>query len=274
VVFSQSGAGLRTFVASPFSTWIKAGPVGVDVSHAEFRGRQEAIVLRAGEARELEYVLQPLPRLGFLRVSVNVPGAVVMLSGRPLGRAPLESVTIESGAYQLEVQAPGFRPFVKPVTVTHNQQTEVAVTLEAGAGFSGSVAADGVGTPSWVGWSFIATGLAAAGGGYGMYLHARAEADALDARFEPPAGEDLAPELEAAYQRAFDSDIRPWITGYTIVFSAAGALALTGAALLVLDPEGEPLTAAAAGPLTLSRRSPWRRRGSLSGARCASERAR
>lgn len=246
VVFSQSGAGLRTFVASPFSTWIKAGPVGVDVSHSEFRGRQEAIVLRAGDSRELEYVLQPLPRLGFLRVSVNVPGALVMLSGRSLGRAPLEALTIESGAYQLEVQAPGFQPFVKPITVTHNQQTEVAVALEAGAGFSGSVNPEVSGTPSWVGWSFIATGLVAAGGGLGMYLHASSEAEALDALYEPPAGEDLAPEREAAYQQAFDSDIRPWITGYTIVFSAAGALALTGAALLVFDPEGEALPAAAA----------------------------
>ena len=138
VALSHPERGLRTFATSPFSTWLRAGTSSVDLSHPEFRGRQETLTLAAGETRELEYVLVPRPRLGFLRVSVNVPNAQVLLSGRQLGRAPLDVVTLETGAYQLEVKASGFEPFVQPITVVQDAQTEVAVTLEPGVGRSGA----------------------------------------------------------------------------------------------------------------------------------------
>jgi hypothetical protein len=82
-----------------------------------------------------------------------------------------------------------------------------------------------------------------------MYQHADGEADALADRYRPEPGEYRTPEAEAAYRAAFDADVRPWVTGYAIVFSAAGALALTGAALLVFDPEEDAAaTAATSGP--------------------------
>ncbi len=243
VTFSHPERGPRTFTASPFSTWLRTGTQGVDVSHPEFRGRQESLTLAAGETRELEYVLVPRPRLGFLRVSVNVPNALVLLSGRTLGRSPLEVVPIETGAYQLEVKAAGFKPFVQPLTVVQDTETEVPVTLEADAGYSGAVAEDSDGTPAWVGWAFIGAGTALAGGGLGMFLHGDGQAEDLAARFAPNAGENQTAENKAAYRAAYASDVRPWQIGSAIVFSAAGALALTGVGLLILDPEGETVTA-------------------------------
>ena len=82
---------------------------------------------------------------------------------------------------------------------------------------------------------------------------------ALSSLTPEPLGETEA--QKEAYRAAYDKDIRPWIVGYSIVFGAAGPLALTGPGLLILDPEADavasrgatftPTFAAAPGGLSL-----------------------
>ncbi len=240
-VVTMADGKIETFVTAPFSAWVKAGETQISITNPEFKGVQETRTFKAGDEKELTYVLTPLPKLGFLRVSVNVPGATVSLSGRNLGKTPLQSQTVEAGAYQLEISAEGYEPWLEPVTVEKDTVTELSITLVPRDGVPKPIPAETRGTPSWVGWTLIGSGVAMAGGGAGVFMLAKDEADALGRRYAVVEGE--ANDNEEAYLDEFDRKVVPLNALSTGLFIGGGALVVTGAVLLLVDPE-EPMPAA------------------------------
>lgn len=239
-VVTMADGQIETHVTAPFSIWVKAGETQLSITNPEFKGIQETRAFKAGEEKELTYVLTPLPKLGFLRVSVNVPGATVSLSGRSLGRTPLQTQTVEAGAYQLEISAEGYAPWLEPVTVVKDTVTELSVTLTPRDGVPKSIPPETRGTPSWVGWTLIGSGVALAGGGAGVFMLAKDEADALGRKYAVVEGQGNP--QEEAYLDEFDRKVVPLNALSTGLFIGGGALVVTGAVLLLVDPE-EPVEA-------------------------------
>ncbi len=240
-VVTMADGQIETFVTAPFSTWVKAGETQISITNPEFKGTQETRTFKAGEEKELQYILTPLPKLGFLRISVNVPGAWVSLSGRAIGRTPLETQTIEAGAYQLEISADGYDPWLEPVTIEKDAVRELSITLLPRDGVPKPIPTATSGTPSWVGWTLIGSGVALAGGGAGVFMLAKDEADALGRKYAIVEG--TPDNDEQAYLDAFDRKVVPLNALSTSLFIGGGALVVTGAVLLLVDPE-EPLPAA------------------------------
>lgn len=231
VVVTMADGQIETHVFSPFSMWVKAGETIFSLSNPAFKGLQENVQFKAGEERELEFVLTPLPRLGFLRVSVNVPGASVTLSGKPLGKTPLQSATVEAGAYQLEITAPGYAPHLGAVTIEKDAVTEVTVTLEPHDGVLKPMVRATTGTPSWVGWTLIGSGLAVGAGGAGVFMHAVSRARYVETVYADVGGDE--------FQDAVDRIVLPLNIGANVMMIAGGGAIVTGLILLLADPEEE-----------------------------------
>ncbi|MFO0748573.1 MAG: PEGA domain-containing protein [Myxococcota bacterium] len=117
-------------VQTPFATWVPAGKTKITGTNPNFKTREEQVDLAAGEDRDLQLVLQPLPRQGFLLVRVNIAGATVALAGQPIGKSPLESFPYEAGVYQLEVRARGYKPDMQEVVIVQDEVATVNVSLE------------------------------------------------------------------------------------------------------------------------------------------------
>lgn len=75
-----------------------------------------------------------------LRVTANVPGALVYLggnhafAGRPLGEAPLEARDLVPGVYSIIVERPGLETFLVQKTVDKGQNASVAAELKPALG--------------------------------------------------------------------------------------------------------------------------------------------
>jgi len=89
------------------------------------RGEQER-VLREAAFR----LLAPERFQGTLIVTVDVPGAVVFLNGKPLGKAPLGSTRVQAGTHALRVTHPSYHDFVRFVRVGFDRTTKVTVSLK------------------------------------------------------------------------------------------------------------------------------------------------
>jgi len=234
-ILTMADGKTQTFVTSPFTVWVKVGETQINVTNNDFKSNQQVYNVTPGEEKELQIVLSPLPRLGFLRLSVNVPGANVSLSGRVLGKTPLQSVAVDAGVYQLEVQAPGYEKHLEPITITKDAISELTVTLKSNAGTLRPIPTETTGTPSWVGWTLVGSGIAVAGGGLATYLVAADKANALGLKY--PIIEGAEDTNTVAYLAAFDREVQPLNIASTAMFIGGGVLATTGIILLLASPE-------------------------------------
>jgi hypothetical protein len=249
VVVTMPDGVSETHVLAPFTLWVKAGDTAFNISNPSFKGLQETRTFKAGEEREVEFVLTPLPRLGFLRVSVNVPGADVTLSGKPLGKTPLPSTTVEAGAYQLEITAPGYAPYLGAVTVEKDAVTEVTVALEPQDGVLKPIPKDTKGTPAAVAWTLIGSGLAVAGGGVGVFMHGVSKADEVGKRYPLDPGNPGTQELQRQkFEAAVDRVVVPLNIGANVMMGVGGAAILTGIILLIADPEEDATAESTSAP--------------------------
>ncbi len=108
-------------------------------------------------ARERQTANKPrLIELGSLKVHVDRPGALILMDGRLLGRAPLEDpLSLGAGRYRLDVIAPGQIPFRSEVEIAPGVLTSAyAQSLPLGR--------DRESTKPRV-WTWLAAGLAAGG---------------------------------------------------------------------------------------------------------------
>lgn len=213
----------ETHVSTPFQSWVPAGRTKLVGTNPNFKTGEQTLDLAAGEDREVSLVLIPLPKQGFLQVSVNQPGATVTVSGRLAGKSPLAGLAWEVGAYELEVKLRGYQTHREQLVINEDSVTSVNVSLQPEvAGGTDS------GVEPWVGWTLIGSGAVLAGVAlyveYGLGFPAQEKADPL-----PPG-----PEYDAAHQKAINYETAAIITGIV-----AGGLAATGVYLLVFEAPPE-----------------------------------
>ncbi|MCC6622824.1 MAG: PEGA domain-containing protein [Deltaproteobacteria bacterium] len=225
----------QRFVQAPFATWAPAGQTRITGTNPSFKTRDETIELAAGEDRELALVLQPLPKQGFLQISVNIAGATITMAGQPIGKSPLPSLPYEAGVYQLEVRAKGHVPHVQEVIIVQDEVASINVSLEPDKAADPDPDDEAGGVPSWVGWTLIGAGAAA--GGVAAYLQfgkavpTQNEANDLPV---PPVGTPDT-EYDRLHDKAVDYQTAAIVTGIVGL-----ALAGTGAVLLLTDGGDEP----------------------------------
>ncbi|MCB9603493.1 MAG: PEGA domain-containing protein [Sandaracinus sp.] len=111
------------------------------------------------------------PSTGTLRVDGTVEGATVTLDERPAGETPVAApLTVSPGAHALELSREGFLPFRAEVDVQAGSVTAAYARLSPATEYR-SVRGRRI-------WTWVLTGLAAAGLGasLGLGVHARSEA--------------------------------------------------------------------------------------------------
>jgi len=209
----------ETHVSTPFQSWVPAGRTKLVGTNPNFKTGEQTLELTAGEDREVSLVLIPLPKRGFLQVSVNQPGATVTVSGRLAGKSPLAGLAWEVGAYELEVKLRGYQTIRQQVVVNEDSVTSVNVSLAPEIG--GSKADDGV--APWVGWTLVGSGVAL--GGVALYLE-YGKAFPAQKVADPLTGA----EYDRAHQKAINFETAAIITGIV-----AGGLAATGLFLLIFE---------------------------------------
>jgi len=220
-----------TRVSSPFQAWVPAGRTKLVSSNPSFKTSEQTLDLVPGEDRELNIVLVPLAKKGFVQVSVNVAGATISLSGEVLGQSPLASTPWDEGVYDLEVKLKGYVTHRESVIVKPDSVVSVNVALRPDASSPPEVVDDPTGgVPSWIGWTLLGTGIAA--GGVATYLQfgkakpLEREANALD---PIPETQD---EYDRLRNRALKYQTSAIVTGIT-----GGVLAATGLYLLLAESE-------------------------------------
>ncbi len=232
VVLTYPSGTEVTHTSSPFATWAPTGKTRLIGTNPNFKTTELSVDLVAGEDREVSLVLQPIPRQGFIQLSINVAGASVTLAGTPIGKSPLGSVTYDAGVYDLEVRLKGYKPHRESVAVAVDQVTSLNVVLvpdsedvtPPGEASSGS---------SWLGWTFVGTGVVAGGAAaylqFGQALPAEDQAEALDP----------GPDTDAQYNRLIRK-AEDFQTAAIVTAIVGGALIGTGIVLLVTDSGGQP----------------------------------
>lgn len=144
-------------------------------SNPNFKTGEQSLDLAAGEDREINVVLVPLPKQGFLQVSVNQPGATISLSGRVAGKSPLAGLAWEVGVYELEVKLRGYQTHRAQIVINEDTVSSINIALLLGAG--GDTAGSGV--DPVIGWTLLGSGVALGVGAlamqFGVARHGRHE---------------------------------------------------------------------------------------------------
>ena len=230
VVLTFPSGEEESHVTTPFQTWIPAGRTRLVGTNPAFKTGEQSLDLAAGEDREVSIVLLPLPKQGFLQVSVNQPGATISLSGVLVGKSPLPGTAWDVGVYELTVELEDYATHREQIVINEDSVTTVNVAL-----VSEDEANSGGGVPAWVGWSLVGTGAVA--GGIAAYLQFGKAKDAED------RAEALPKDNVADFNRLIEQAERYQLAAQ-ITTVVAVALVGTGVYLLVFEPEEDGQAAA------------------------------
>jgi len=224
VVLTFPSGEAETHLATPFVAWIPAGKNTIVGTLPGFKTGEETLKLAAGEERELNLVLLPEPKQGFLQISVNQPGAKITLSGELIGRSPLPGTAWNVGVYELEVTLHGFQPYREQIIISEDAVTSVTAALVAKE--LGSTPKVDEGVPAWVGWTLVGSGVLA--GGTALYLQLGKAQSAQDAADRAFAAGDTAKDTRL-HQRALDYQTAAMVTGAVgVVLAGTGLYLLVG----------------------------------------------
>jgi hypothetical protein len=121
VFLDDEGQKKQPWGRSPFADFVAIGEHSVLVAATGFAPVTKKVTLARGEQQELRVDLQRLP-VGALRVSSNVPNALVVLDGMPVGSTtkagpPLELQKLRAGKHHLRITAEGRKPLEADVEV-------------------------------------------------------------------------------------------------------------------------------------------------------------
>ena len=72
--------------------------------------------------------------LADVKVETNVEGAKVYIDDKKIAETPMKSFAIEAGAYELRIEAPGYKPYVKNLNLAGGDSKFMDVTLVKKAG--------------------------------------------------------------------------------------------------------------------------------------------
>ena len=237
VVLEFPSGETETHVTTPFQTWVPAGRTRFVGTNPAFKTAEQSFDLAAGEDREVSLVLIPLPKQGFLQVSVSQPGATISVSGRVAGKSPLAGLPWEVGVWELEVKLRGYKTYTETIVVNQDSVTSVNVNLLPDQEGGGEPESSGV--APWVGWTLVGTGVVAAGVAaylqFGKAFPLQDEADGLE---EIPENNDKYNRL---HDKSLDYQLAAQIT-------AGAAVVLVGTGIYLLVAEAPPETEGATTP--------------------------
>ena len=90
------------------------------------------VVLTEAEYAEAASLLEAIkPFVGWLRISVNEPDAVVAIDEQEIGKSPVtQPVLVDIGMRRLRITKPDFKPFARAIEVTGGGEVPVTINLE------------------------------------------------------------------------------------------------------------------------------------------------
>ena len=129
-----SARGARFFLNEQELGAMPKGPIEVDpgdhvvaVRKTGYRDFSRRITAKEGELTEVTALLEPTS--GFVSVKADVEGARVLINGDDKGVAPLESLMLPAGSYEIVVQREGFRSESQRIAVRAGKEYTVSVNL-------------------------------------------------------------------------------------------------------------------------------------------------
>ncbi|MFE8601578.1 PEGA domain-containing protein [Archangium violaceum] len=129
-----SARGARFFLNEQELGAMPKGPIEVDpgdhvvaVRKSGYRDFSRRITAKEGELTEVTALLEPTS--GFVSVKADVEGARVLINGDDKGVAPLESLMLPAGSYEIVVQRDGFRSESQRIAVRAGKEYTVSVNL-------------------------------------------------------------------------------------------------------------------------------------------------
>lgn len=116
-----SGAGPHDFTRGTHSIVVKRNG---------YLPEQQDVEILSDKETPVEIKLQTLP--GTLKIQCHVRGARIFVNGKPMGTTPLSKpLKLSAGRYEVEVTAPGSKPFKWSVDVAPGEEAILPVKLSA-----------------------------------------------------------------------------------------------------------------------------------------------
>jgi len=109
----------------------------VEVSKAGYQSEQRRVQVQANEWTQVAISLQPEgPKVGSLKVYVNVPNAVVKIDGSLAGASssstPLRKSGLRAGRHQMVVSADGYETETRSIQIEAGREAVYRIELESG----------------------------------------------------------------------------------------------------------------------------------------------
>ena len=106
-------------------------PTRTTPSKAAPKGKAKAAPRRSPARRPATKAVKPATPVRELKVTTDVPGAMVFLDRKYLGTTPLVSPDVAAGPHELNVQVEGKPPVVQSIEVAANGPTAINVAVAA-----------------------------------------------------------------------------------------------------------------------------------------------
>jgi hypothetical protein len=107
---------------------LTSGPAVVEVDADGYNSFQRSVVLPGGNALSLSVELIPKASAGILAVDSHPAGAQVLVDGRALGNAPVET-PVPAGPHEVVLRDPGFLESTTTVVVALGQRRSITVDM-------------------------------------------------------------------------------------------------------------------------------------------------
>jgi hypothetical protein len=111
---------------APVAAEVDPGPHVVEVTAPEYEGYRQRHVVVAGQRATV--VARLVLRRGELTLSTRPAGARVLLSGQPVGSAPI-TLPIGAGTHRVEARSQGHRPAARTLSVEPGQKLKLELSL-------------------------------------------------------------------------------------------------------------------------------------------------
>ena len=237
---------LKGWHNTPFEWWFEPGEYEAEVDTPMRKSFRAAFVVSRAEAS----VMLKSPKIGRLLVETNEPEAEIVVDGTVAASGHLERGFVV-GRHMVEVRLAGFESWRGELEVLAGRITSKTVTLKAIPGAGGLVEPPPVepepGVPALRVWGWVLLGSAAviAGGGGGIYALATGNVDEqtdlhnlwVNERFglDGAVPANKQGEVDADWTRRMDEHVKPLEYASYALWGTAGAAAITGAVLLIVD---------------------------------------
>jgi len=137
VEFTSSPSGAQVFLDG---VYIGNTPVQVETSSgyheykmllAGYNMKEGSFNIAEGESKSINVVLIPVSSEGWLTITSEPDGAMVFINGELKGVTPLSNYEVTPGIYEIVILKPGYKVFVKTVTVNPGEVEEINIVLQS-----------------------------------------------------------------------------------------------------------------------------------------------